>query len=122
MMIILKKIKEQNNDIEKLKEEVIDNKKITKDILDEAGKKINKFYPEKSMYYNELEYELRRNSELIEQRDDTFRDIVRHTRSDQSKKQTTIDVLNRDIERLNNLNEEHLNKVYKYDLSSEKKN
>ena len=122
MMIILKKIKEQNNDIEKLKEEVIDNKKITKDILDEAGKKINKFYPEKSMYYNELEYELRRNSELMEQRDDTFRDIVRHTRSDQSKKQTTIDVLNRDIERLNNLNEEHLNKVYKYDLSSEKKN
>ena len=35
--------------------EVIDNKKVTKDILDEAGKKINKFYQEKSMYYNELE-------------------------------------------------------------------
>ena len=82
------------------------------------------------MYYNELEYGLRRNSQLIEQRDDIFRDIVRHTRSDQSEKQITIDVLNRDIERLNNLNEEHLNKVYKYEekikklkdnLSSEKK-
>ena len=51
----LKKIKEQIDDIEKLKKEVIDNKKVTKDILDEAGKKINKFYQEKSMYYNELE-------------------------------------------------------------------
>ena len=82
------------------------------------------------MYYNELEYELRRNSKIIKQRDDIFTDIVRHTRSDQSEKQTTIDVLNRDIERLNNLNEEHLNKVYKYEekikklkynLSSEQK-
>ena len=82
------------------------------------------------MYYNELEYKLRRNSQLIEQRDDIFRDIVRHTRSNQSEKQITIDVLNQDIERLHNLNEEHLNKVYKYEeknkklkdnLSSEKK-
>ena len=66
------------------------------------------------MYYNELEYKLRRNSELIEQRDDIFKDIVRHTRSNLSENQTTIDVLNRDIERLNNLKEEHLNKEYKY--------
>ena len=82
------------------------------------------------MYYNELEYELRRNSQLIEQRDDIFRDLARHTRSDQSEKQIIIDVLNRDIERLNNSNEKHLNKVYKYEekikklkdnLSSEKK-
>ena len=43
----LKRIKKQNDDIEKLKKGVIDNKKITKDILDEAGKKINKFYQEK---------------------------------------------------------------------------
>ena len=43
----LKKIKEQNDDIQTLKKEVIDNKKITKDILDDAGKKINKFYQEK---------------------------------------------------------------------------
>ena len=34
------------------------------------------------MYYNELEYELKKNSELIEQRDDIFRDLARHTRSD----------------------------------------
>ena len=72
------------------------------------------------MYYNELKYELRRNSELIEQRDDIFRDIVRHTRSDESKKQTIIDVLNRDIERLNNLNKEHLNIVYKYEAKIKK--
>ena len=72
------------------------------------------------MYYNELEYELRRNSKIIKQRDDIFTDIVRHTRSDQSEKQTTIDVLNRDIERLNNLNEEHLNKVYKYEEKIQK--
>ena len=126
----LKKIREQNDDIEKLKQEVIDNKMITKDKLDEAGKKINKFYQEKSMYFNERKYELRRNSKIIEQRDDIFKDIVRHTRNDESEKQTIIDVLNRDIERLNNLNEEHLSKVYKYEekikelkdnLSSEKK-
>ena len=82
------------------------------------------------MYYDELKYEPRRNSELIEQRDDIFRDIVRHTRNDEGKKQTIIVVLNPDIERLNNLNEEHLNKGYKYEekikelknnLSNEKK-
>ena len=32
----------------------MDNKKITKDILNDAGKKINKFYQEKSKYHNEL--------------------------------------------------------------------
>ena len=82
------------------------------------------------MYHNELKHELERNLEIIKKRDDIFKDIVRHTRSDESKKQTTIDVLNGDIERLNNLNEEYLNKVYKYEekiqrlkdnLSSEKK-
>ena len=66
------------------------------------------------MYYNELKYELTKNSELIEERDDIFRDLVRHTRSDESEKQIVIDVLNRDIEHLNNLNKENLNKVYKY--------
>ena len=82
--------------------------------LDEAGKKINKFYQEKSMYHNELKHELERNLEIIKERDDIFSDIVRHTRKDESKKQININVLNRDIERLNNLNEEHLNKEYKY--------
>ena len=43
-----KKIKEQNDDIEQLKKETMDNKKITKHILNDAGKKINKFYQEKS--------------------------------------------------------------------------
>ena len=88
----LKKIKEQNDDIEKLKKEVIDNKKITKDILDEAGKKINKFYQEKSMYHNELRHELERNLEIIKERDEIFNDIIRHTRNDDSEKQINIDV------------------------------
>ena len=94
----LKKRKEQNDDIEKLKKETIGNKKITKDILDEAGKIINKFYQEKSKYYNELKYELERNSKIVEQREDIFRDIVGHTRNDESEKQTNIDILNRDVE------------------------
>ena len=46
------------------------------------------------MYYNELKYELEKNSEIIKQRDDIFRDIVRHEE---------------------HLNEEHLNKGYKYE-------
>ena len=82
------------------------------------------------MYHNELKHELKRNLEIIEEKDDIFRDIVKHTRNDESKKQINIDVLNRDIERLNNLNEEHLNKECKYkkeitglknNLSNEKK-
>ena len=66
------------------------------------------------MYHNERKYELERNLEIIKQRDAIFRDIVRHTRDDESEKQISIDVLNRDIERLDNLNKEHLNKEYKY--------
>ena len=82
------------------------------------------------MHYNELKYELEKKLKIIEQRDNIFRDIIRHTRNDESEKQTIIDVLNPDIERLNNLNEEHLNKEYKYEeiikklksnLSNEKK-
>ena len=82
------------------------------------------------MHQNELRYELERNLKIIEQRDDIFRDIVRYTRDDEGKKQINIDVLNQDIERLNNLNEKHLNKEYKYkkeikelkdNLSNEKK-
>ena len=78
------------------------------------------------MHLNELKYELERNLKIIEQRDDIFRDIVRYARDDESKKQINIDVLNQDIERLNNLNEKHLNKKYKYkkelkdNLSNEK--
>ena len=70
---------------------------ITKDILDEARKKINKFYQEKSMYHNELNYELKRNLEIIKERDNIFRDIARHIRNDESEKQINIDFLNREI-------------------------
>ena len=82
------------------------------------------------MYHNERKHELKRNLEIIEERDDIFRDIAKHARNDESNKQINIDVLNRDIERLNDLNEEHLNKEYKYkkeikelknNLSNEKK-
>ena len=64
----LKKIEEQNDDIEKLKKETIDNKKITKNILDEVGKKIHKFYKERLKYFNDLNYELEKNSELLKKK------------------------------------------------------
>ena len=117
----LKKIKEQNDDIEKLKKETMDIKKITKDILNDAGKKINKFYQEKSKYNNELKYETKRNSEIIKQRNDIFRDISRHTRDDESKKQININILNRDIERLINLNNEYIDKINYLNYLNEKK-
>ena len=116
----LKKIKEQNDDIEKLKKETMDNKKITKDILNDAGKKINKFYQEKSKYHNELKYEIERNSEIIKQRNDIFRQIARHTISDESDKQISINVLNRDIERLINLNNKYIDKIKYLDDLNEK--
>ena len=116
----LKKIKEQNDDIEKLKKETMDNKKITKDILNDAGKKINKFYQQKSKYYNELKYEIERNSEIIKERNDIFREIARHIMSDESGKQISINALNRDIERLINLNNEYIDKIKYLDDLNEK--
>ena len=116
----LKKIKEQNDDIEKLKKETMDNKKITQDILNDAGKKINKLYQEKSKYHNELKYEIERNSEIIKQRNDIFREIARHTMSDESNKQININVLNRDIEHLINLNNEYIDKIKYLDDLNEK--
>ena len=110
------------NDIEKLKKETMDNKKITKDILNGAGKKINKFYQEKSKYHNELKYEIERNSEIIKQRNDIFREIARHTINDESDKQININVLNRDTERLINLNYEYIDKIKYLDDLNEKKN
>ena len=59
-------------------------------------------------------HELNRNLKIIKERDDVFRDIARHTRNDEGEKQIIIDVLNRYIEGLNNLDEENLNKGYKY--------
>ena len=117
----LKKIKEQNDDIEKLKKETMDNKKITKDILNDAANRINKFYQEKSKYYNELKCEIERNSEIIKQRNDIFRDIDRQTRNNESEKQININVLNRDIERIINLNNEYIDKInYLNDLNEKK--
>ena len=121
MINMNKKIKEQNDDIEKLKKETMNNKKITKDILNDAGKKINKFYQEKSKYYNELKYEIERNSEIIKQRNDIFREIARHTINDESDEQISINVLNRDIERLINLNNEYIDKIKYLDDLNEKK-
>ena len=99
-----KKIEEQNDDIEKLKKETIDNKKITKDILDEAGNKINKFYQERLKYFNDLNYELEKNSELlkkIRKKESLLNDYIMHIRDNTNEDRLGIDVLNRDIERLN---------------------
>ena len=98
----------------------MDNKKITKDILNDAGKRINKFYQEKSKYHNELKYEIERNYEIIKQRNDIFREIARHTMRDESDKQININVLNRDIERLINLNNEYVDKIKYLDDLNEK--
>ena len=113
----LKKMKEQNDDIEKLKKETIDNKKITKDILDEAGKKINKFYQEQLKYSNDLNYELEKNPELlknIREKESLINDYIMHIRDNPNQDRLKIDVLNRDIERLNNLNINYLDKINKY--------
>ena len=89
----------------------MDNKKITKDILNDAGKKINKFYEEKSKYHNQLKYEIESNSEIIKHRSDM---------SDEIDKQISINVLNRDIERLINLNNEYIDKIKYLDDLNEK--
>ena len=99
----------------------MDNKKITKDILNDARKKINKFYQEKSKYHNELKCEIERNSEIIKQKNDIFREIARHAINDESDKQISINVLNRDIERLINLNNEYIDKIKYLDDLKEKK-
>ena len=98
----------------------MDNKKITKDILNDAGKKINKFYKEKSKYHNERKYEIESNSEIIKHRSDIFREIARHTMSDEIRKQISINVLNREIERLINLNNEYIDKIKYLDDLNEK--
>ena len=99
----------------------MDNKKITRDILNDARKKINKFYQEKSKYHNELKCEIERNSEIIKQKNDIYREIARHAINDESDKQISINVLNRDIERLINLNNEYIDKIKYLDDLNEKK-
>ena len=120
----LRKIKEQNDDIEKLKKEAIDNKKITKDILDETGKKINQFYQERLKYFNNLNYELEKNSELlkkIREKESLINDYIMHIRDKTNEDRLEINVLNRDIERLNqdierlnNLDINYSDKINKY--------
>ena len=116
----LKKIKEQNDDIEKSKKESVDNKKITKDILDETGK----LYQERLKYFNDLNYELEKNSELlkkIREKESLINDYIMHIRDNANQDRLEIDVLNRDIEHLNqdieglnNLNINYLDKINKY--------
>ena len=107
----LKKIEEQNDDIEKLKKEVRDNKELTEDILYESGEKIDKFYKEKLKYYIELKYEIERNSKIIEERDNILYDISRHIRDNINENEINRNVLERDLERLINLNKEYLDEV-----------
>ena len=33
------------------------------------------------MYHDELKHEIKKNLEIIEERDDIFRDIIRHTKN-----------------------------------------
>ena len=64
---------------------------------------------------------MERNSETIKQRNDIFKEIARHTINDESDKQISINVLNRDIERLINLNNKYIDKIKYLDDLNEKK-
>ena len=108
----LKKIKEQNDDIEKLKKEVKDNKDLTNDVLDEAGKNINKIHQERLKYLYGLKLKIKENSDLlkgIQIRNERLHDTARHAEDDMNEKDARINVLNRDIDRLENINQENLN-------------
>ena len=63
---------------------------------------------------------MERTSETIKQRNDIFREIARHTINDESDKQISINVLNRDIERLINLNNKYIDKIKYLDDLNEK--
>ena len=63
---------------------------------------------------------MERTSETIKQRNDIFREITRHTINDESDKQISINVLNRDIERLINLNNKYIDKIKYLDDLNEK--
>ena len=63
---------------------------------------------------------MERNSETIKQRNDIFKEIARHTINDESDKQISINVLNRDIERLINLNNKYIDKIKYLDDLNEK--
>ena len=94
-------------------------------MLIDSGEKINKFYQERLKYINELKYELEKNPELLEEIEKTDNFIYEQNwqiRDDVNESEINIDVLNRDLDRLNNLNQEHLDTIneYKQKLIDEK--
>ena len=108
----IKKIKQQNDDIEKLKKEVKDNKNLTKDVLDEAGKNINKIHQERLKYLYNFKLKLKENFNLLEEirtRNERFQ--ARNYRDNFNLKDIKINILNRDIIRLQNANQESLDAI-----------
>ena len=109
-----KKIKEQNDDIEKLKKEVKDNKNLTKDVLDEAGKNFNKIHQERLKYLYDFKLKLKENFNLLEKiqiRNERLQEIARNYRDNFNLKDVKINVLNRDIDHLQNNNQESLDVI-----------
>ena len=53
-------------------------------------KRLINFIKKNSKYHNELKYEIERNSEMIKQRNDIFREIARYTINDESNKQISM--------------------------------
>ena len=63
-------------------------------------------------YLNELKLKIEENFKLLEKikiRNERLYDVVRHSRDDMNEKDTRINILNRDIDRLKNINQEYLN-------------
>ena len=94
-------------------------------MLIDSGKKINKFYQERLKYFNELKYELERNSKLleeIEKQDNFICEQNRHIRDYVNQSATRIGLSNQDLDRLNNLTQEYSDTIdeYKQKLIDEK--
>ena len=63
-------------------------------------------------YLNELKLKIEENFKLLEKikiRNERLYDVVRHSRDDMNEKDTRINISNRDIDRLKNINQEYLN-------------
>ena len=63
-------------------------------------------------YLNDLKLKIEENFKLLEKikiRNERLYDVVRHSRDDMNEKDTRINILNRDIDRLKNINQEYLN-------------
>ena len=94
-------------------------------MLIDSGKKINKFYQERLKYFNELKYELERNSKLleeIEKQDNFICEQNRHIRDYVNQSATRIGLSDQDLDRLNNLTQEYSDTIdeYKQKLIDEK--